>query len=334
MDFALTEDQLDLQRSFGALFSVHADSVVVRDSEPIGFDPELWRRLGELGVPQLASSTASNGDPATLSQLIVIAGEYGRRLAPVPLLETLVTARLLDRFDQGPPTSGICTLALRPVKTGGIMNLLAAGAIADWVVALRGDELVLAGLAGAADVVLNLGASPLANRTLADSPTVLARDADATSHFQRALDDWKVLLAAALVGAATEAHTMTVAYVKERKAFKVPIGWFQTVAHRLADGVNDLDGAHLLVHKAAWAIDTNSADAPKLASMAYAYTTELAERVTAECLHMHGGVGYTMEHDVQLYFRRAKAWPLALGDPRDEFLQVASRLELTEAVGA
>ncbi len=334
MDFALTDDQLDLQKSFGSLFAAHAGSAVVRESEPLGFDAELWRRIGELGVPQLASAVASNGDPATLSQLIMIAGEYGRRLAPVPLLETLVTARLLDRFDQPPPTAGICTLALRPVTVDGAMTLLAGGAIADAVVALRGDELVLAGLSGAPDLVLNLGASPLANRTLAESPTVLARDADARHHHQRALDDWKVLLAAALVGAATEAHTMTVAYVKQRKAFNVPIGWFQTVAHRLADAINDLDGAYLLVHKAAWAIDSGSADAPKLASMAYSYTTELAERVTAECLHMHGGVGYTMEHDVQLYFRRAKAWPLALGDPRDEFLQVARRLEPAESSAA
>lgn len=333
MDFALTEDQLDLQRSFGGLFASHATTGVVRQSEPIGFNAQLWQRLRNLGVPELASATASGGSPATLSQLVVLAAEYGRRLAPVPLLETTVAARLLDRFDRPPPAEGLCTLALRPVTAGSPIELLAAGAIADSVVALVGDDLVLAELAGdgGQGFVRNLGASPLANRTLAEEVTVMAQGAAAKEYHQRALDDWKVLLAAALVGAATEAHSLTVAYVKERRAFNVPIGWFQTVAHRLADAINDLDGAYLLVHKAAWAIDSDSTDAPKLASMAYAYTTELTERVTAECLHMHGGIGYTMEFDIQLYFRRAKAWPLALGDPRDEFLRVATRLELSGA---
>jgi alkylation response protein AidB-like acyl-CoA dehydrogenase len=332
MDFALTDDQLDLQRSFGALLAAHAGTDVVRESEPTGFSVELWKRVGELGVPQLASAAATDGNPATMSQLIVIAEEYGKRLAPVPLIETLTTARLLDRFDRKPPASGVCTMALRKVRTGGAAELLAAGAIADSVVALIGDELVLGRLAeeGTPRFVLNLGSSPLANRLVAESPTVLARGAAATEHYQRALDDWKLLSAAALVGAAREAHRMTVAYVKERRAFNVPIGWFQTVAHHLADAINDLDGAHLLTHKAAWAIDAGQPDAPRLASMAYAYATELAERVTAECLHFHGGVGYTMEHSVQLYFRRAKAWPLALGDPRDEFLVLADRLDIPE----
>jgi alkylation response protein AidB-like acyl-CoA dehydrogenase len=332
MDFGLTDDQLDLQKSFGSLFASYATSMVVRESEPLGFSAQLWHRLGDLGVPELASAASSGGSPATLSQLVVIAAEYGRRLAPVPLLETVVAARLLDRFDR-PPAEGICTLALRPVTAGDPIELLAAGAIADSVVALVGDELVFAELAGDGEqgFVRNLGASPLANRTLAEEVTVLAQGTAAKEYHQRALDDWKVLLAAALVGAATEAHSMTVAYVKERRAFNVPIGWFQTVAHRLADAINDLDGAYLLVHKAAWAIDSGSTDAPKLASMAYAYTTRLTERVAAECLHLHGGIGYTMEHDIQLYFRRAKAWPLALGDPRDEFLRVATRLKLSGA---
>jgi alkylation response protein AidB-like acyl-CoA dehydrogenase len=328
MDFALTDDQVDLQKSFGSLFATHSDSGVVRAAEPVGFSAELWKRVGELGVPQLAAG--DDGDAATLSQLIVIAEEYGRRVAPIPLPETLAATRLLDRLGQ-PAQEGICTVALRPLRDG-LAPLLAAGAVAESVVALIGDELVLAALAGdgADGFVSNLGSSPLANRELAEQRTVLATGADAKERYARAVDDWKILVSAALVGAAGEAHRMTVAYVRERKAFKVPIGWFQTVAHRLADAINDLDGARLLLHKAAWAVDTAASAGPTLASMTYAYTCELAERITAECLHMHGGVGYTMEHDIQLYFRRAKAWPLAHGDPRDEFLRVADRLDLAE----
>jgi alkylation response protein AidB-like acyl-CoA dehydrogenase len=186
---------------------------------------------------------------------------------------------------------------------------------------------VLAKLDGAPPFasVSNLGSSPLANRRLGADRTVLASGDEARIAFDRALDDWKVLISAALVGLADEAHRIAVAYVKERKAFGVPIGWFQSVAHRLADSVNDLDGARFLTHKAAWALDSKDDAAQRLTSMAYAYSTTLAERITAESLHFHGGIGYTLEHDIQLFFRRAKAWPLALGDPRRELAAVADR---------
>jgi hypothetical protein len=193
----------------------------------VGFSADLWKRVGELGVPGLAARGADGSDgsdAATLSQLIVIAEEYGRRVAPIPLPETLATTRLLDRLGVEAP-DGICTLALRRIKADGQADLLAAGAVADSLVALVGDDLVLAPLAGdgAAEFVHNLGSSPLANRTLAQPRTVLVSGAEAREHYARALDDWKILLAAALVGVASEAHRMTVAYVKERKAFKVPI---------------------------------------------------------------------------------------------------------------
>lgn len=328
MDFSLTDEQAELRASFGRLFDEHATITDLRRAEPVGFSADLWRRLGEVGIPNLAAGPATDGSPATLSQLVVVAEEYGRRLAPVPLLETLTAARALDRAGTDLPTSGIVTFALRPLDAGGSAPLLAAGAVADAAVALAGDELVLAELAGRAGdgFVANLGASPLANRALGERRAVLASGDRARAAYERALDDWKVLLSAALVGVALEAHRIALAYVKERKAFGVPIGWFQTVAHRLAESINDLDGARFLAHKAAWAVDEGEAEAPRLVSMAYAYAAPLAERVTTECLHFHGGIGYTLDHDIQLYFRRAKSWPLALGDPRGELAVLSERM--------
>jgi alkylation response protein AidB-like acyl-CoA dehydrogenase len=328
MDFSLTEEQTELQASFGKLFDQHATIADLRRAEPVGFSAELWRRLGEVGIPHLAAASATDGSPATLSQLVVVAEEYGRRLAPAPLLETLTAVRALDRAGAGVPASGIVTFGLRPLKADGSAPLLAAGAVADAAVALVGDEFVCGELAAASGdcFVSNLGASPLGNRALGERRTVLASGERAREAYERALDDWKVLLSAALVGVAAEAHRMALAYVKERKAFGVPIGWFQTVAHRLADSINDLDGGRFLAHKAAWAVDEGDGKAARLASMAYAYTTSLSERVTAECLHFHGGIGYTLEHDIQLYFRRAKSWPLTLGDPRGELGVLSERI--------
>lgn len=327
MDFSLSDDQEQLRASFGRLFDAHSTIADLRAAEPVGFSPDLWRRLAEAGVPALATADGADGDAASLSQLIVIAEESGRRLAPVPLIETLTSARALDRAQLPLPDSGIVTLALRPVGADGVARLLPAGALATATLAYDGAQFLFAELGGdgAEEFVPNLGSSPLANRHLGARRTVVASGAPARDAFDRAVDDWKILLSSALVGLAGEAHRIALAYVKQRKAFGVPIGWFQTVAHRLADSINDLDGARFLTHKAAGAVDANDPAAPRLASMAYTYTTALAERVTAESLHFHGGIGYTLEHDIQLYFRRAKAWPLALGDPRRELASVAER---------
>jgi alkylation response protein AidB-like acyl-CoA dehydrogenase len=328
MDFSLTDDQSELQAAVGRLFDEHAHIAAVRAAEPIGFSADLWRRLGDLGIPDMAWSGATDGAPATMSQLIVVAEEYGRRLAPVPLLESVTAIRALDRAGIDLPEWGIVTIALRPADPSGSLPLLSAGAVADGAVALIGDALVLTDLDGepAKGFLSNLGSSPIATRSPGAQRTVLCAGAPAHAALALAVDDWKVLLSAALVGLAGEAHRITVAYVKERKAFGVPIGWFQTVAHHLADSINDLDGARFLVHKAAWAIDNDDKAAGCLTSMAYSYATSLVQRVTAECLHFHGGIGYTLEHDIQLYFRRAAAWPLALGDPRAELATLSTRM--------
>ena len=83
------------------------------------------------------------------------------------------------------------------------------------------------------------------------------------------------------------------------------------------------DGAQLLVYEAAWARDTGQPEAAALASMAFLFNADTAFRTTRECLQFHGGYGFTLEYDIQLYFRRAKAWPLALGDPKREYQRLA-----------
>jgi alkylation response protein AidB-like acyl-CoA dehydrogenase len=332
MDYSLSPEQQELQAAFRRFFDQYSTTTQVRAAEALGFSDDLWKRLSDLGVPAMAVDDG-DGQVASLSELVVIAEEYGRHLAPVPLVESLTATRAIGRAgtdgaDGADGRAELVTFSPRVLPAGGEVWLLPAGAVAGRVVALAGADLVLAGFTDQAPLkaTKNLGASPLAMRTLGSDRTVLAAGADAGPAFERSLDDWKVLTAAALVGLAERGHEIAVAYVKERKAFGVPIGWFQTVAHRLADHINDLDGARFLVHKAAWAIDSDDDRARVQVSMAYAYTCALAERVTADCLHFHGGIGYTLEHDIQLFFRRAKAWPLALGDPRREYQVLADRM--------
>src|SRR5439155_6109624 len=175
--------------------------------------------------------------------------------------------------------------------------------------------------------VHSLGDAPIADRTLrVDARAVVASGARARELHDRVLDEWRVITAGALVGLAGAALELGVEYAKQRHQFGVPIGSFQAVAHQLADAATMVDGAQLLAREAAWAADEREPDAAALARMAFVFATRAAQRTTSVALHVHGGYGFTLEYDVQLYHRRAKAWPLALGDPRRQTLHLAAAL--------
>src|SRR5690606_27164803 len=123
---------------------------------------------------------------------------------------------------------------LHPARAGRA-SLVPAGAVADEAVVLSGDLLLLVPLEGARQGVENLGSMPLADITLGDDVIELAAGPAAVAAFDAAVDDFLCLTAAALVGIGARALEIGVEYVKERKAWGVPIGSFQAVAHRLAD---------------------------------------------------------------------------------------------------
>jgi alkylation response protein AidB-like acyl-CoA dehydrogenase len=153
----------------------------------------------------------------------------------------------------------------------------------------------------------------------------LADGDDAFGLFAEALDEVRVLRAAALVGLAAEAVEIGAQYATVREAFGQPIAMYQAVAHPFADTLAALDGARLLVGKTCWAVDSGHADAPALAAMAFVFAAETAYQAANHSLHVHGGYGFMEEYDIQLYYRRAKAWAAAFADPRRELLTVADR---------
>ncbi|MFP3899558.1 MAG: acyl-CoA dehydrogenase family protein [Acidimicrobiia bacterium] len=135
------------------------------------------------------------------------------------------------------------------------------------------------------------------------------------SSWESVRDDALILLAAWAVGAATATQEMTVDYAKNRVQFDKPIGAFQSIAHYLADRQAELDGARTLTHEAAWARATGRS-VTRLAPMAKLFATRTLRELTATAQQIHGGNGFTLEYDVQLYFRRAKALQLAWWDDR------------------
>jgi alkylation response protein AidB-like acyl-CoA dehydrogenase len=129
-------------------------------------------------------------------------------------------------------------------------------------------------------------------------------------------DDALILLAAWAVGAADRTQEITVQYAKDREQFGKPIGAFQAIAHYLADRQAELDGARTLVHEAAWARATRR-PVTRLAPMAKLFAARVLRDVTATSQQVHGGNGFTLEYDVQLYFRRAKALQVSWWGDRD-----------------
>jgi alkylation response protein AidB-like acyl-CoA dehydrogenase len=119
---------------------------------------------------------------------------------------------------------------------------------------------------------------------------------------------------------------MAVAYAKERKQFGRAIGSYQAVSHACAQMLLEVEGARSVVYWAAWALDHDPEAAPAAASAAKAYASDAGQRVTRSALQVHGGIGFTWEHDLHFLLKRAEANAHAFGDARWQREQVAAAL--------
>ena len=329
------DDELDSVRGlFEDFFTQESSIDVVRAAEPLGFDASLWRRFLGSGGPAIAIPEGDGGAGASTLALVLIANEAGRRIAPLPIAETFAAAELAARVGASDLVqeivagTSIVTLALRPPRDGRL-ELVPAGAVADVVLGMDGPELVCWRRPAGHDIVpaSNFAASPLADwDTACMDRTPLASGSEAQAAYAAATHAWRLYLSALMNGARRTALDIGVEYVKTRDAFGVPIGWFQAIQHRLADLAVAGDGAELLLQEAAWARDTGRPNAAALIEMSFAYNAEVAFRTCRESLQFHGGYGFTLEYDIQLYYRRTKAWPSLDGDPRRSYARVAEAL--------
>lgn len=321
MDLTLSGEQRQLVNSFAALYAHESTSERVRAAEPLGFDADLWTALRETGVVEMAVCEDAGGWGAPVLELALVAEQHGRATGSAPLIEAQVAARMLaetgavgtDLLTRSLSGEQTITFAPRRAATREL-RLVPAGAVADVVVALVGDRLI----ASSTDervFVENLGSLPLADVVVSADAVVLAEGAEAHLVHSRALDLWLTLTAAALTGVGARAVEVGVEYAKERLAFGVAIGTFQAVSHPLADAATAVDGARLLAHKAACAFADEPERVTELSAMAFTFSAESARDATRTSLHVHGGYGFGMESDVQVYYRRARGWTMVFGEP-------------------
>jgi alkylation response protein AidB-like acyl-CoA dehydrogenase len=158
--------------------------------------------------------------------------------------------------------------------------------------------------------------------------TLVGAPADGTAVLSRVLDVAAIAQAAEQLGGAQRALTMAVEYAKVRHQFGRPIGSFQAIKHRCADLLLEVESLRSAVQYAAAAVAEDSAEVPMVASLVKAYASDVYFHVAAENIQIHGGIGFTWEHDAHLYFKRAKASELFLGDASYHRERLATRIGL------
>ena len=337
MDLRPSDEQQLLVDSFAALYAKESPPERVRAAEPLGFDLRLWEELVGLGSLAMAVGEEHGGWGATSLDLALVAQQHGRALGSAPLIETQVACRLLARAT-GDTAAGLLaealagarlvTVALRPPRAD-VAGLVPAGAVATDVVVLRRDRLLVVPTGDDRTVPENVGSMPLADVPLSEEALAggieVAEGRSAAALLDGALDDWLLLTAAALTGIAERAVEIGVTYAAERQAFGQKIGSFQAVGHRLADCATRAAGADLLAREAAWAVEEEPHRSAELAAMAFAFAAATARDATDWSLHFHGGYGFMLEYDIQLYYRRARAWANVVMSPAAACRRVADR---------
>lgn len=347
MDFTRTEAALDLS----GLVSTIVDSVCTPehqrslDTLDQRFDTALWRRLIDADILSTAApESVGGGGYGVLEQTAILTG-LGRRLAAVPYLESVVLgAGALARFGSAglqqawaaPAVAGekVLTVALdgelgeapvQATKTGDGFRLTGSrtqvpfGPVADaFLVPAESDSgvevfLVAATDAGVAVTALQTtGLTSSGQLDLTGVEVPADRVVGGTAVLDWLAIDRTVGLTAYQLGVLERALELTAEYARTREQFDRPIGSFQAVSQRLADGYIDLQGLRLTLQQASWRLSEDQPCDVEVATAAF-WAADAGHRIAHTAVHVHGGVGIDVDHQVHRYFITAKQTEFALG---------------------
>ncbi len=352
MDFGLSDDQREIQRTARELLAERARPERVREHAESGrTDEDLWRELCGLGWPGIAVAEQYGGQGLGQIELSILCEELGRSLAPVPFLPSAMAASVIqrdgseaqrERWLPGLASGG--TIGALGTSVEGVAELVIGGREAGVFVLI--DKYGNGCIVGAeeADVSPVNTIDPTRSAARVSATTGAGeelgvgeeRDPDAWPGLGRALAS----VSSELVGVCDRALRMTVEYVKERKQFGVPVGSFQAVSHRCAEMLLATERARSTAAYAAWAADSDcltaayaawsgDSDSEQLAeaaAMAKAAAADAGREVTASAIQAHGGIGFTWEADVHWLYKRAQIDAPLLGGARHHRERLAELL--------
>jgi alkylation response protein AidB-like acyl-CoA dehydrogenase len=297
------------------------------------YDDALWQEMCDLGWPGIAIAEEHGGQGLGVVELVILQEELGYGLAPSPLISNAAAGAVIE-------------LAGSDEQKSKWLPGIASGERRGAAAFTAEDEPVVGAASGAEVIVLS--APPDGARLLEPGDVSLERLnlIDTTRAYFRASADGGeelpgdvgaaydvpvVALAAELVGVAQRALDMAVDYAKERHQFDRPIGAYQAVSHRLADMLWEVEEARSLTYYAAWAADAQPESLPLAASMAKARASDAAGTVTHNAIQTFGGIGFTWEHDIHFFLKRAKVSAQLLGTARQHRERVADLAGMGES---
>jgi alkylation response protein AidB-like acyl-CoA dehydrogenase len=314
MDFDLSDDQLALQDGARELLNSLASPERVRahTTSDAPFDGALWQAMVEQGWLAIEIPEERGGVGLGAVEVAVLSEELGRHAAPAPFASTVLALdalgdagddNLTERLLGGDAIACVAWDPAAPVEYAPSADLAVVCAD-DGVYTMELRERP--GREPAMDLTRELG------WLLFDRDR--ARRIGGADARERLIDRGATFAAADLLGGAARALEMAVDYAKDRVQFGRPIGSFQAVKHRCADMLVDVEGMRSTVYWAAWCIGANDPDASVAASTAKVWCTDASKRVMASALQVHGGIGFTWEHDLHFFMKRAQLDQLAFGD--------------------
>jgi alkylation response protein AidB-like acyl-CoA dehydrogenase len=368
MYFDLTDEQQAIKSTARDFLAARYKSERIRElaESEHGFEPSDWQEMAELGWTGLAVPEEWGGQGLGIVELAVLFEEMGYALAPSPLLSSTVVGLALslcgsddqrERFlrplaagemrgtpalwdADTPATIGEFSMEAREegdaVVLDGEKVLVMDAAAADFLLVATADgrrHLVERGAAGVTvtpstsiDPTRRLYSVRFDGARVGPEDSLPAAAADYFPVFHRIC----VALAAESTGIAQRTMEMAVAYAKDRQQFGRPIGSYQAVSHRCAQMLLETENARSAVYGAAWAADADPESLPKAASMAKAYASDAGWRVPDASIQVHGGIGFTWEHDLHFFLKRGRANASTFGDAKWHREQVADAV-LAEA---
>lgn len=331
MDFGLSDDQREIQRTARELLADRARAERVREhAEAESSDTGLWRELCGLGWPGIAVSERYGGQGLGSVELAILCEELGRAVAPVPFLGSVLAATVIEQAGSqaqcerwlGALASGEAIGAVG-VGAGGVCELMIGAGEAQLLVLLEGEEARVLER-GEVELTPNPAIDPTRSAAAVVAPVEAGETLAGTTG--PGVDRALIAIAAELVGVADRALEMTVAYVKERRQFGVPVGSFQAVSHRCAQMLLDTEQARSLTAFAAWTADADPERLGEAAAMAKAAASEAGVSVTASAIQAHGGIGFTWEADVHWLYKRAQVDAALLGGAKRQRARLAGLL--------
>jgi alkylation response protein AidB-like acyl-CoA dehydrogenase len=339
VNFDFTDDQQAIKRTAKEFLADRFTPERVRElAETRAYDDDAWREMCELGWPGIFIEERNGGQGLSVIELVILMEELGYALAPVPFLSNAAAGLALQ-------------FAGTPDQRERWLPGVASGEARGTVGFLSNGEARLVPDADSADVIVifTRAGGFLVERPAADVEPI--ETMDPTRRFARVRADGgdplvgdggdapyriATAVAAELTGVGQRAMEMAVDYARERKQFGRPIGSYQAVSHRCAQMLLEVEGARSASYYAGWCADAEPEELPMAASMAKAYASDAGWRVTASSLQVHGGIGFTWEHDLHFFLKRAKVDGLLYGSAGElrDYVAALSGLEAVQPAPA